>query len=221
MIDVEDLLGNPPKQGNLFSSDTYITGDTELGLIENRFGSRLVALPETLLKAIDSTLEYEVGSAKPLIQQQYGRWWGRTFYRRFQGEVKAYYKKPLHELTMLDLVQCLQQCWISYGWGTISINVDAYQQGYLIASLSDPPSSLSPINDGEVGCAVESGFLSGFFSHLTGQDLNALEVPGPDNNSTFHFILGLPERLKPITALVEEGYNYPTILDRLTATSSR
>lgn len=216
MIDVAELLGNPPKQGNVFSADTYINGETELGLIENRFGARLVALPETLLKAIDSTLEYEVGGAKALIQEQYGRWWGRTFYRRFQSEVQSYYEKPLNELSMIDLIQCLQQCWISYGWGTISINVDAYQQGYLMANLSNPPSRLSPSKEGQRCCAVEAGFLSGFFSQLTEQDLEAIEIPSQDSDSMFHFILGLPERLKSIEALAEEGHDFSTILARLT-----
>ena len=126
MIDVVELLQNPPRQGNVFSSDIYIQGDTELGLIENRFGSRLVALPDTLLKAIDKTLEFEVGSAKSLIQVQYGSWWGKTFYRRFQSEVRDYYGKPLSEISMLDFIQCLQECWISYGWGEIEVNLDAH-----------------------------------------------------------------------------------------------
>lgn len=219
MIDVAEILGNPPIQGNVFSPDTYVNGETELGLIENRFGSRLVALPETLLKAINTTLEYEVGGAKTLIQQQYGRWWGRTFYRRFQTEVQSYYGKPLNELTMIDLIQCLQQCWISYGWGTISINVDAHQQGYLVAILSNPASMLSPSADGETCCAVEAGFLSGFFSQLTEQDLSALEIPSLQEESIFYFVLGLPERLKPISALAEEGHDFSTIMERLSERS--
>ncbi len=215
MIDIAELLGNTSKQGNVFSSDTYINGEIELGLIENRFGSRLVALPETLLKAIDATLEYEVGGAKALIQEQYGRWWGRTFYRRFQEEIQSYYSKPLNEMTMIDFIQCLQQCWVSYGWGTISIDVDAYKQGYLVAILKNPPSSLSMEQFENSSCSVEAGFLSGFLSQLTQQDLNALEIPNQGNEPIFHFILGLPERLKPISALVEEGYEFATIMERL------
>ena len=215
MIDVAELLGTPQKQGNVFSSDAYVNGETELGLIENRFGSRLVALPETLIQAIDSTLQYEIGGAKTLVQEQYGRWWGRTFYRRFQNEVQSYYEKPLNELTMIDFIQCLKQCWISYGWGTISINVDAYQQGYLVVILTDPPSSLSKDEEGNCSCAVEAGFLSGFLGQLTQQDLSTLEIPCQNSESTFHFILGLPERLKPISALAEEGYGLSTIMERL------
>lgn len=215
MIDVAALLASPQKQGNVFSSDAYINGEMELGLIENRFGSRLVALPETLLKAIDTTLEYEVGGAKALIQDQYGRWWGRTFYRRFQDEVQAYYSKPLSDLSMIDFIQCLKECWISYGWGTIDVNVDAYQQGYLVVMLQNPPSSLSPAEAGKPGCSVESGFLGGFFGQLTQQDLSAIEIPSHSESSDFYFILGLPERLKPISALVEEGYEFKTIMDRI------
>ena len=213
MIDIAELLSKETKQGNVFSPDVYIQPETELGLIENRFGSRLVALPETLLKAIDSTLEYEVGGAKSLIQEQYGRWWGRSFYRRFQGEIQSYYGKSLQELSMLDFIQCLKQCWISYGWGTLSIDVDAYQQGYFAITLTNPPSSISSSDTDKKSCSVEAGILSGFFSQLTQQDLTAVEVPAKGRE--FHFILGLPERLKPVTALIEEGYDYSTIMSRI------
>lgn len=216
MIDVAELLENPKKEGNLFASDVYINGETELGLIENRFGSRVFALPERLLQAIDTTLEYEVGGAKSVIKDQYGRWWGKTFYRRFQNEVKAYYGRSLDEMSMIDFIQCLKQCWISYGWGTIEVNVDAYQQGYLVVILQDPPSSLSPADEmGQSQCFMEAGFLGGFFGQLTQQDLSAIEVPNQKRDSKFHFILGLPERLKPVSALVEEGYEFPTVMERI------
>lgn len=213
MIDVVELLQNPPKQGNLFFSDTYLQGDTELGIIENRFGSRVVALPENLLQAIDKTLEFEVGGAKSLIQGQYGNWWGKTFYRRFSTEVQDYYEKPLSELSMLDFIQCLRECWISYGWGTIDVQMDAYQKGYLIVNLEYPASVMAGNSNGPL-CAVESGFLSGFFSQLTQQDLKALELPS-ENKHQFHFVLGLPERLSQVTALIEEGHNCQTIMERL------
>jgi len=52
MINVADLVKDKYLPGNYFASDAYIKGDFESGLIENRRGDRLLALPETFLKAI-------------------------------------------------------------------------------------------------------------------------------------------------------------------------
>ncbi|NJN23186.1 MAG: hypothetical protein HC810_00650 [Acaryochloridaceae cyanobacterium RL_2_7] len=148
---------------------------------------------------------------KSLIQAQYGSWWGKTFYRRFQTEVRDYYGKPLSEISMLDFIQCLQECWISYGWGTIEVNLDAYMQGYLIVILHHPLSSMITQENNASRCHVEAGFLNGFFSQLTQKDLQSLEIP-MDEKSTFSFILGFPERLTPISALVEEGHTFSNII---------
>ena len=115
---------------------------------------------------------------------------------------------------MLDFIQCLQECWISYGWGKIEIKMDAYKKGYLIAILQNPASASVIETKAPTICHVESGFLSGFFSQLTQQDLNTVEVPA-EEESHFYFVMGLPERLNPISALVEEGHSFQTIMERI------
>lgn len=52
MITVADLIKDERLPGNYFAPDAYIKGDFESGLIENRRGDRLLALPETLIQAI-------------------------------------------------------------------------------------------------------------------------------------------------------------------------
>ena len=115
---------------------------------------------------------------------------------------------------MMDFIQCLQECWISYGWGKIELNMDAYKKGYLIAILQNPASSTVAEETDKSICHVESGFLSGFFGQLTQQDLDTLEVPSGEDDK-FYFVLGLPERLSPLSALIEEGHTFDTIMERI------
>jgi predicted hydrocarbon binding protein len=93
MINIADLLKQPRLPGNYFASDAYVRGDLELGLLENRRGDRLIALPETLIKAIYIGLEQETGQASRLVLFNCGRWWGKNFYVRFCEEVSEYYSQ--------------------------------------------------------------------------------------------------------------------------------
>ena len=218
MLDISELLEKEPLTGSLYASDTYINGEIEFGLLESRMGSRMMALPDTFLKAIDTVLEEEIGRAKYLVKGKCGHWWGKSFYRRFTSEMSEYYQKPLTSMPMIDFLQCLRQCWKTYGWGTIDLDADAYQQGFLVVKIWNSYSASTKPKKSEPVCAMESGFLAGFFSQLTGQDLicvqTACESRGDECN---YFILGLQDRVKVASTLLEEGHDHATIMQRLCA----
>ena len=176
----------------------------------------MLALPETLLQAIDATLEDEIGPAKSLVQFQCGRWWGKTFYRRFTEEVSDYYGRPLAQMEMIAFLQCLKQCWKTYGWGIIDLDVNYYQQGFLVAKIWNAPFAQVAHSQNRPRCFTEAGLLSGFFSALTGQDLHCVQTTceslGAECN---HFVLGLEERVKVAEAWLEEGHDHDTIMARL------
>ncbi len=218
MLDIAELLKKEPLTGSLYASDTYVKGEVEFGLLESRMGSRMVALPDTLLKAIDTVLDEEIGRAKYMVKSKCGHWWGKSFYRRFNSEMSEYYHKSLTNMPMIEFLQCLRQCWKTYGWGTIDLDADAYQQGFLVIRIWNAYSVQGKTQDSPPACAMESGFLEGFFSQLTGQDLvcvqTACESRGDACNT---FILGLQDRVKVAATLLEEGYKHETILERLCA----
>ena len=57
----------------------------EFGLLENRSGSRLLALPQPLLEALYNTLEDELGEGSSVALFSIGRWWGKNFYQRLMN----------------------------------------------------------------------------------------------------------------------------------------
>ena len=167
MIAVADLLNRPQSPGNHFAFDAYVEGDFELGLITNRHGSRLLALPHTLLASIQASLTYEVGDSSRLVLFQCGKWWGKNFYRRFNEEVSQYYGKPLAQLEMVEFLQCLKECWKTYGWGLLEIDVSYYNQGFLVAitrnsSFAATRPAADQLSDKPV-CYAEAGLFSAFF----------------------------------------------------------
>jgi hypothetical protein len=222
MISVKELAKSSRLPGSHFAPDVYIQGDLESGLVENRNGARLIAIPQTLLHGLHEGLTEEVGSAASDVLYKCGAWWGKTFYRRFVEEVSQYYGKPLAELEMLDFVYCLKQSWTTHGWGVIEPNFDYYQQGFLVVKLTHSAFAKSAAAVEKPQCFVEAGLLSSFFSGLTGQKLHCVQTTcesmGAPSN---YFVLGLPERVQKAHAWLEEKHDHETIMSRLIQASAQ
>jgi predicted hydrocarbon binding protein len=216
MIAVAELLTDKYIPANYFAPDAYVQGDIEAGLIENRSGARLLALPSTLLEAIYAGLEEEVGPASTMVMFSCGRWWGKNFYRRFGEEVSQYYGRSLAEIEMVELVQCLKQCWKAHGWGTFELDLNYHQQGFLVIHTQHSAFAQAAPQGNRPNCFAEAGILSAFFSQLTGQNLNCIQIAceslGAEQNS---FVLGLHERLMAAEAGVEAREDCETIMQRL------
>ncbi len=220
MIEITNLLTKPQLPGNYFAYNAYVKGDLELGLLENRLGGRLLGLPSTLLQAIYAGLEQETGQATRLVLFNCGRWWGKNFYVRFCEEISEYYDKAVAQMEMIELIQCLQQCWKTHGWGTFDFDPQYVNAGFLIIITKNSPfASVAPPWNRPV-CFLEAGVFSSFFSRLTGRELHCVQTScesmGADCN---RFILGLSNRLQSAEALVDQGKNHETILKELCETS--
>ena len=218
MIDVADLISESKIPGNYFAPKTYVRGDFESGLIENRQGKRLLALPETLLQGLYNGLAAELGSASGLVLYNCGRKWGKNFFRRFSEEVSSYYERPVAELETIELIQCLKQCWQAHGWGLLEPNFDDYQQGFLTIQTTHSAFAKAIADSKQPNCFVEAGLLSAFFSELSATDLHCVQTEceslGANSNL---FILGLAKRLKAAENMVAQGQTHTAIIQSLTA----
>jgi len=214
-MNVADLL-KKPMRGNLFAPDAYVQGDFESGLMETRTGSRLMALPALLLESIYEALEEETGQAGSLVLYNCGRWWGKNFYRRFASEVTEYYGQPLAEMEMIVFVQCLKECWKTYGNGVIDLDFSRYDNGFIVVKIWRSPFAYAAPPSKAPVCFAEAGILSAFFSQLTDKDLGCVQTSCESQGSDCNrFIIGLSERLKSVSAHLEEGHDHDTIIERL------
>lgn len=218
MISVADLLTNNRIPGNYFATDVYVRSDLELGLLENRRGDRLLALPETLIQAIYSGLDKETGQATRLVLFNCGKWWGKNFYTRFRDELGDYYGQALSDMPMAEFLQCLQQCWITHGWGKIELNHQFQPSGYLVITTWNSPFARQAPAGTLPACYFEAGILSAFFSHLTGRELQCVQTTCESLGSEANrFVLGLAKRLDAIVPLVEQRAEHDTIMSKLCA----
>ncbi len=222
MASIADLIKDKSHlPGNFFAYDAYIQADIELGMLHNRQGARLLALPESLLNVLYSGLEYELGGATEFVLFQCGYQWGKAFYRRFATEVSEYYSQPLAQMGTLEFVQALQQCWKTCGWGTIALDFDAYEQGFLVITVQNSAFTKNRPANNRPQAEMESGLLSAFFSQLTGQPLHSVQTTCESLGSNANrFILGLSDRVKVAEAWLEAGQDHDAILQRLGHKSS-
>jgi hypothetical protein len=216
MVSVADLLIDGRLPGNYFAHDLYVRGSTELGLLENRRGDRLLAIPQPLLQAIYAGLEKETGQASKLVLYNCGRWWGKNFYARFCEELHDYFDQPMADLSMAEFLQSLQQCWKTHGWGQIHLDVTYRDKGFIgveiwhSAFTAFAPQSQAPSGD------LERGILEIFFTQLTGRELSCMQTSctskGDDCN---RFILGLEKRLEQAGPMVIQGQSHQAIMQTL------
>lgn len=218
MISVADLLTNNRVPGNYYAANTYVHGDLELGILENRRGDRLIAIPETLIQGIYAGLDKETGQASKLVLFNCGRWWGKNFHKRLSDELSDYYGTALSDMTMSDFLHCLRQCWITYGWGKIELDQSHQDRGFLIIqSWNSPFASLAPQMNEPV-CYLEAGVLAAVFSQLSGRDLHCIQSTCESMNADCNrFILGVPKRLKPAEALIQDHVPHTSIMEQLCA----
>ena len=216
MIKIENLVKEKYIPGNYFAPDAYLQGDVEMGLLESRGGSRLLALPKALLQGLYSGLNNEVGQAAGIVVFQCGKHWGKNFYRRFGEEISQYYHKSLPQMEMIEFIQCLKQCWKTYGWGIIDFDFNYYQKGFIVAKIRNSAfGEVASSGDNTMGYA-EAGILSAFFSQLTGRNLHCVQISSKNSEIEWdYFVIGLENRITPAQAWLSEGQDTKTILERL------
>lgn len=216
MISVADLLVDNRLPGNYFASDLYIQGSLELGLLENRRGDRLLAIPDPLLKAIYAGLQKETGQATPMVLYNCGRWWGKNFYARFCEELSDYHNRPMADLSMAEFLQSLQQCWQTHGWGQIHLDTTYRERGFLVVEIWHSPFTAVAPRGEQPASDLERGIVEIFFTQLTGRELRCIQTScsskGDDCN---RFILGIEERLQPALAAVKSGQSHQSIMQSL------
>ncbi len=217
MISVADLLVGKRVPGNYYAPETYLRGELEMGLLENRRGDRLMALPPSLIQGIYSGLEKETGAASRLVLFNCGRRWGKHFFNRFRDEITDYYGQALVDMSMAQFLQALRHCWATYGWGKFNFDQTDHDRGWLVIQTQNSAfARQAPADQKYPICSLEAGVLAAFFSQLSGQELHCLQTSceslGAAENQ---FVIGLKSRLEPAQVWVDQQMPHSEILKRL------
>jgi predicted hydrocarbon binding protein len=216
MISVADLIKENRIPANFFDYGSYVKGDLEIGLLENRRGDRLIAVPETLISSLYAGLAKETGQASRLVLFNCGKWWGKNFYTRFTESLEEYYSQSLTEMDMITFIQSLKECWLTHGWGKFEFDPQYQAQGFILIKTYNSPYVRAVAGNTLPTGYLESGILTSFFTRLTGRELLAVQTTceslGANCNT---YIIGLPERLQVVDSLLVEGLTHEMILQQV------
>lgn len=197
---------------NHYREDDYFTYNIGAGVIRSPSGTRVITLPDSLLRGIASALEHEAGDAAPIILHGCGKIWGKRFAEHHLLEVRQLFKTDAGQLPFGLFAQTLRRIWSLHGWGNLSMSFDLRELGFvevfvenaLYGSLvgeSDRPSE-----------HLWAGLIGAFFSTLTGKDLDATQTScvscGAEENV---FLVGLGTRVQLIQDWVRKGRSHAEI----------
>ncbi len=216
MISVADLIKENRIPANFFDYNTYLKGDLEIGLLENRRGDRLIAVPDTLISSLYAGLAKETGQASKLVLFNCGKWWGKNFYTRFTESLEEYYAQSIAEMNMITFIQSLKECWQTHGWGKFEFDPQHQAQGFVFVKTSNSPYVREIAGNTLPTGYLEAGILTSFFTRLTGRELLAVQTTCESLGASCNtYTIGLPERLQIVDSFLAEGLDHETILQRL------
>lgn len=158
---------------NYFNPRAYVKADPATGLLASRQGKRLIAIPDLLINSIHSTLQSEAGEAASIAFYTFGFSWGKSFYERMRKEMEGYYGTAISQMNAPEFFATLQQLWGVHGLGKIVVDFSVAEEGLLLVTVDNSSISIVEESAESKSFSVEAGFLAGWFSAQTGQDLSA------------------------------------------------
>ncbi len=201
---------------NYFSPRAYIQSDPASGLLSNRRGTRLIAIPEMLIASIHETLLEEVGEAASMAFYTFGFSWGKSFYERARKEIEVYYQTAIAQINAPEFFAILQELWGVHGLGKIMVDFSNAKAGLLLVTIENSGLSKMDSNSESKSFSTEAGFLGGWFSALTHQDLSACATEWDCDLGRTQYLIAAKTQIAEIESNLQKGAtNTSSILSKI------
>lgn len=216
---LEATVSDLPLAGNYFAGNDYLHAEPNSGMLRNRGGVRMVALPDDLLAGIYNAIEEVAGAKSGDVQAAIGRRWGAGAAEHFARELQAFYGKPLAELPFGLAVTAMRSAFRAHGWGTLHLDSSRYATGILIAELHHPVIGGDARRSGQKVEAITAGYLAAFFSNWAGRELGCMQTTGPSADAPLsRFVITIPQRLNLIREWADTSTPHDEIIAKLEST---
>ena len=205
-----------PLRCNYFAEADYLRQDLAAGTLQNRAGTRMVALADDLLIALVNAIAQERGEQSGAVLAALGRDWGTQAAAQFTRELGDHHATPLAEQPLAVFAADLTAAFLHHGWGRFQFDFSRFARGLLLVDVTDPflGSSVRPTSLPVEG--LLAGFLGGMFSHFAGIELAGLQTACRANGAEqSRFVLTVPARLAAVAGWVEAGRGHDEILSEL------
>jgi uncharacterized protein len=208
-----------PIPANCFNPKSYVKSHPASGLLSARYGDRLIAVPELLLRSIHRTLKAEAGEASYLALYTFGENWGSGLCDRVLQDIDKYYRQPILDTIATEFFANIQEAWAVHGLGRPSIDFRLAEKGLLIVTIANSGISdraASTQDDTYRSFSLEAGFLAGWFSALTDEKLRACASSWQDAPASLQFLVGAVPHIENIErSVLSNGQILAADLDSL------
>ncbi len=186
---------------NCFTPKGYVKSHPASGLLSTRYGDRLIAVPELLLRSIPKTLRAEAGEASYLALYTFGNHWGKTFCDRVMQDMVKYHRQPILNTIAAEFFVNVQEAWAVHGLGRPSIDFKLAERGLLVVTIAN--SGIGGEVEIEANAtyrsfSLEAGFLAGWFSALTDEKLKACASNWSEAPASLQFLVGSVSHIESI-----------------------
>jgi uncharacterized protein len=186
---------------NCFNPKGYVKSDPASGLLSTRYGDRLIAVPEILLRSIPKTLRAEAGEASYLALYTFGDHWGKTFCDRMRQDMVKYYQQPILETIASEFFVNVQEAWSVHGLGRPTVDFRLAERGLLVVSIANSGiggEAKIEANATYRSFSLEAGFLAGWFAALTDKKLKACASNWSEAPTSLQLLVGSPAHIESI-----------------------
>ena len=208
-------------RGNFYAESAYLKTDIALGTTRNRAGTRIICLTADFLHGFRRAITDECGPAAETVFKSCGKRWGKLFAARFEKEMTEFYGKPLQEFMLALFQACLVELFSHHGWGKPVLDLTKHDKGLIIIEVKEAIYAELVGKAEQPADTLMAGIFAGFFSQLSGQDLDCVQTTcracGSDRG---RFVIGLAPRLAPVAAWVQNGKSHDDIVVQLTSVRS-
>jgi uncharacterized protein len=197
-LSIESSISIP---ANCFTPKGYVKSHPASGLLSTRYGDRLIAVPEILLRSIPKTLRTEAGEASYLALYTFGDNWGKTFCNRVMQDMVKYHRQPILETIASEFFVNVQEAWAVHGLGRPSIDFRLAERGLLVVSIANSGIGGEAQIEADAtyrSFSLEAGFLAGWFSALTDKKLKACASNWSQAPASLEFLVGATAHIESI-----------------------
>lgn len=214
---VRVVEGVQPYVHNYYTYSRFFEASREKGEIRNRYGQRVLHVPEEFVIGMSGALEDEVGEKSASeIMYRCGQSWGREDMRDFVPRVQREFEC---EFSALSMGMMLETWWWPFniqGWGTWRYDFSSGKQGLIFVDLFDSAVAKSLGNVGNVVCHYYAGLFSSSFSGLAKRALSCIEVQCYGTGEDYcRFLIASDKRVKAADFWRNEGASGKEIIKKI------
>lgn len=202
---------------NHYTNDLFFQHDKSRGVVRNRYGQRLVRVPEETIIGMSKGLEEEVGERSASeIMYKCGRQWGQRDMASFEPRVAEHFQVDFERMGMGMMLETWWWPLTMEGWGTWRYDFSQGKQGLLFVDLYESAVAKSLGTVGQVVCHFYAGMFSTVFSRLARRELACIEIQCYSMGEDFcKFLISSDKRVNAAEFWRNEGATTKDILKKL------